>query len=480
MAKLLLNRRWKSLFRRWCKSLFRRWFKSHSSSRRWKTLFSRWWKTLFSCWRKKLFSCARNFSPERKSPTSNSSRARKTFFGRAWKPLSFANEGFPIIHADHKIDEETIADYDASHFYPVKIGEIFRDRYQVVGKLGFGITSTVWLARDLFECRHVAVKIFGESEVMSFQQELELNAYKRIKNTSIDHPGRHALRSLLDSFDIDGPNGRHLCLVHQPLWESVLDLRHRNPVQKLPKPVVACVLKRLFLALDFLHQECHVAHADIKENNILLQADEAVFRAFEQDELNEPSPRKEVDGRTIYASRELNIPEKIGQPVLCDFGSAIPLDDTTRWNKIQPDIYRAPEVILGIPWTSSVDIWNVGCMIWDAFMDEQLFTGHDSEFNTYHSRAHLAEMIALLGPPPPTLLARASLRTEFFSDAGDLCAGISVPESRPLEQRLTLLEGEESECFLRFMRKMLQWEPEKRSSAKDLAEDEWILRRSGR
>ncbi|KAG6089894.1 hypothetical protein E4U30_008285 [Claviceps sp. LM220 group G6] len=54
---------------------------------------------------------------------------------------------------------------------------------------------------------------------------------------------------------------------------------------------------------------------------------------------------------------------------------------------------------------------------WDAFEGEHLFTGHDPEFKTYQSRAHLSEIIALLGPPPPTLLARASLRTEFFSDA---------------------------------------------------------------
>ncbi|KAG6069688.1 hypothetical protein E4U16_007491 [Claviceps sp. LM84 group G4] len=469
---LLPRRRWKSLFRRWCKSLFRRWWKSHFS-RSWKQLFSRWWKTLFSCWRKTLFSCARN-----PSGTRNSSRERKRFSGRAWKPLSFPNEGFTLIPADHKIDEETLPDYDASHFYPVKIGEIFRDRYQVVGKLGYGITSTVWLARDLVECRHVTVKLFGESKAIPIQ-DIELNAYKRIENTSIDHPGRHAVRSLLDSFDIDGPNGRHRCLVHPPLWESIFDLRHRNPVEKLPEPVIAHVLKRLFLALDLLHQECNIAHTDIKENNILLEADEAVFRAFEQAELDEPCPRKELDGRTIYESRELNIPRVIGAPVLCDFGSAIPLDDgTDRWKKIQPDVYRAPEVILDIPWTSSVDIWNVGCMIWDAFEGEHLFTGHDSEFKTYQSRAHLAEMIALLGPPPPTLLARASLKTEFFSDANEFCAGISIPESRPLEQRLTLLEGEERESFLRFMSKMLQWEPEKRSSAKDLAEDEWILRYS--
>jgi serine/threonine-protein kinase SRPK3 len=56
------------------------------------------------------------------------------------------------------------------------------------------------------------------------------------------------------------------------------------------------------------------------------------------------------------------------------------------------------------------------------------------------------------------------------------CAGIPVPDSRSLEQRLTVLEGEDMELFLRFMRKMLQWEPEKRSSAAELAKDEWILK----
>lgn len=55
-----------------------------------------------------------------------------------------------------------------------------------------------------------------------------------------------------------------------------------------------------------------------------------------------------------------------------------------------------------------------------------------------------------------------------------------MPESKPLEQRETTLAGddktEDRELFLRFMRKMLQWEPEKRSSARELVEDEWIVK----
>lgn len=69
--------------------------------------------------------------------------------GRAWKPLNFSNPSFVRIPLSQKIEEETMPDYIASRYYPARIGEIFKDRYQIVGKLGFGASSTVWLARDM-------------------------------------------------------------------------------------------------------------------------------------------------------------------------------------------------------------------------------------------------------------------------------------------------------------------------------------------
>ncbi|KAF3001346.1 hypothetical protein E8E13_006048 [Curvularia kusanoi] len=423
-------------------------------------------------------------------------RSCRLLLRRPWEPLTFSSTRFAPISADNKVEEENLPGYVASRYYPVRISEIFRDNYQVVGKLGYGATSTVWLARDLSKRRHVALKLFIKSESIGAEQDNELDCYKRIENTKKRHPGREAVRSLLDSFDVEGPDGQHRCLVHPPLWESILDFRYRNSIGKLPPPIIAFVLKRLFQALDFLHDECHIAHTDIKEANILIGADDYTLKAFEEQELKEPSPRKDVDGRTIFLSRQLNYPKHIGQPVLCDFGSAVMLDDGTEHQEdIQPNVYRAPEVILDIPWTYSVDIWNVGCMVsssdftegfeadsnvrlqvWDAFEGEHLFTGHDPELATYRGRAHLAEMIALLGPPPCGLLARASLKSKFFSNTDEFNAGIPLPDSNPLEQRLASLEGEDRELFLSLMRKMLQWEPEKRSSAGELAQDDWILK----
>ncbi|GAW18733.1 hypothetical protein ANO14919_082150 [Xylariales sp. No.14919] len=394
---------------------------------------------------------------------------------RSWKPIAFPTSDFARIPVDQIIEEEQLPDYRASRYYPVRIGEVIRDRYQVVGKLGFGATSTVWLARDLSGRRHVALKLFIHSASMGGQLDNELNMYKRMKERgSRFHPGRSAVRELLDSFDVEGPDGQHRCLVHPPLWDSVLTFLHRNPVRRLPKPVLAGVLQYVFLALDFLHNECSIIHTDIKADNIMLGiGDDSVFTDFEEEEQRNPLPRKVLDDRTIYLSRELGMPKRFGAPVLCDFGSAV-YGDVEHREDVQPSVYRSPEVILQAPWDYKIDIWNVGCMVWDIFEGGHLFFGHDPEFDTYRSRAHLADMIALLGQPPQHLLSRGNLSSKFFSDKGEFQGGIPVPDPITLEEIETNLDGKDKEMFLRLMRMMLQWEPSLRSSAKELGDCEWL------
>lgn len=107
----------------------------------------------------------------------------------------------------------------------------------------------------------------------------------------------------------------------------------------------------------------YACYADLKLDNIMFgSADEAVFQEFEQEELERPSPRKEVDGRVIYLSRQLNVPQRLAEPVLCDFGSVV-AGEQVNTTDVQPTLYRAPEVILQVPWGYKIDIWNVGCMV---------------------------------------------------------------------------------------------------------------------
>lgn len=152
-----------------------------------------------------------------------------------------------------------------------------------------------------------------------------------------------------------------------------------------------------------------------------------------------------VGDRVVYLSRELRMPKNWGAPVLCDLGSAV-VGDTEHLEDVQPDIYRAPEVVLEAPWSYQIDVWNTGCMvsktskrtlslrrsreltalfapsyqIWDLFEGGHLFTGRDPEHQRYRSRAHLAEMIALLGQPPRELLNAGKSSHKFFTDTGKL------------------------------------------------------------
>jgi hypothetical protein len=46
-------------------------------------------------------------------------------------------------------EEERLPWYSPDQFYPVHIGQILDSNYKVLGKLGYGAHSTVWLCRDI-------------------------------------------------------------------------------------------------------------------------------------------------------------------------------------------------------------------------------------------------------------------------------------------------------------------------------------------
>ncbi|CAA7268405.1 unnamed protein product [Cyclocybe aegerita] len=155
--------------------------------------------------------------------------------------------------------------------------------------------------------------------------------------------------------------------------------------------------------------------------------------------------------------------------MLCDF-----VKDAPCLGLIQPHQYRAPEVILNIPWDEKVDIWSIGVMIWDMFYDHNLFDYRDLEgkpSTTYH----LAQMVALLGPPPKDFLCRSTTDAlwEWFDEEGNWKAQIQIPDTS-LEKAESRLTGEEKLNFPKFIWRMLKWKPEERSSAHELLEDDWL------
>jgi len=160
------------------------------------------------------------------------------------------------------IEEETVRGYRAEHYYPVELGEVFRSRYKTVAKLGYGSASTVWLCRDLSnENQYVALKVY----INCSKENRELPAYNHINSLQSGHEGRQRVRALLDSFDIDGPHGRHVCLVHQPLGVSFLELKSLCPDELFPVPLIRQTMRPILTGLQFLHNEAHVVHTGKSE-----------------------------------------------------------------------------------------------------------------------------------------------------------------------------------------------------------------------
>lgn len=151
-----------------------------------------------------------------------------------------------------------------------------------------------------------------------------------------------------------------------------------------------------------------------------------------------PSARKAMGDRTTYASTGLEIPDDPGDPVISDFGDA-QYGEGDFDGEVMPDLYRAPEIILGIPWDEKIDIWALGlmvrdspatrdlpnadaefltvCQVWDLFEGKLLYNTRHRDRNASRA-AHFARTVSLLGPPPDDLLDRGSTWKDFFDEEG--------------------------------------------------------------
>ncbi|OBT44936.1 hypothetical protein VE00_04746 [Pseudogymnoascus sp. WSF 3629] len=434
------------------------------------------------------------------------------------KPFSIPSPGPPLPPGIF-VDEEISPVYDSKYFYPAKPGEVLADRYQTLVKVGWGVSSTVWLARDLQGHidepeRIVALKI-ANNNASSASHESEVEEH--ISAADPSHRGRSLIRRSLDYFEINNTEGSYSCLVYSPMRESLSMYQRRFDDRKMPLPLIKTYIRALLTGLDYLHKECRTVHTDLKLENIMVSfEDPTVLADFMDSQLDNPMAFKiDSAGRLVYQSRSDFGPLKSLKsiPQLVDFGLATRLEEDDDWGiwPIQPDHYRAPEVILGNGWQMPADIWSLGVLLWDMIEDKELFRHiHDQE-GRYDAKLHIAKMIALLGPPPPEVIQRYqymreyswpkpirredgnvcgtaeeyfcgpffdekgipgfSISNELFSDLRNILGRFLyedlVPE-RKLGDTASFLRGEEKEAFLDLAKGMLVWHPDARKTAGEL------------
>ena len=117
--------------------------------------------------------------------------------------------------------------------------------------------------------------------------------------------------------------------------------------------------------------KANIERSEITPQNILMTADDdEIFQRAEEEESVNPSvpfiDSMHPHPHPIYPSRgqPTSLSEASGHSILTDFGSARllkPSATTEGW--WMPDTYRAPEVLMGLPWDHGVDIWSIGVMV---------------------------------------------------------------------------------------------------------------------
>ncbi|KAL5342495.1 kinase-like domain-containing protein [Aspergillus crustosus] len=337
-------------------------------------------------------------------------------------------------------------------------------RYKVTGKLGYAAYSTSWLCRDLRKDEYTVLKV--STSLPDFP-------------TATDRELKSLIRELYDSFDLRGPNGSHRCVVLQPMHMTLLEMMGMNS-KPFDLPLLKMTVRRLLLALDFLHSEAGVVHTDLKTDNLMLSLeDDGMLADFATAEAENPSPRKHIDeARTIYCSRKFRQPAQgrsFGLPILCDLGEARVGKTQSSGPFVQPHIYRAPEVIFEMPWGAPVDIWNLAGLIWDLFEGEHLFADIFSVRGRHDAFKHLALIVALVGPPPSEFVRRSETTEQCFDSTGAWSAHAEEPiPTVSLATREKRLSGEEKDLFLAFLKSMLKWLPEERLTAKQLLEHPFL------
>jgi serine/threonine-protein kinase PRP4 len=264
---------------------------------------------------------------------------------------------------------------DSEGYYVFRPGEtLCSQRYRVLGDFGRGVFSSVLRAIDTASAdggqMEVAIKMLRGNEEMKRRGYIEIDILRTLAR--LDPENRmHCLR-LLHSFEDRG----HLCLVTEAHHGGDLRavLRQHGGRAGLALSAVRAYAHQLLMALR-LCEKARVVHADVKLDNILISANKS--RLF-----------------------------------LADFGSALPEDDCSRPGRepvpyLASRWYRAPEVVLGIPFSYGVDMWSVACCLYELATNKVCFPGDSNN-----------EMMWLWmqvsGAPPKKLLKRGALSHQNF------------------------------------------------------------------
>uniref|UniRef100_A0A4W3ITL8 Protein kinase domain-containing protein n=1 Tax=Callorhinchus milii TaxID=7868 RepID=A0A4W3ITL8_CALMI len=206
------------------------------------------------------------------------------------------------------------------------------DMVDILGKGTFGEVAKCWKRST---GQFVAIKILNSFTERSGYLKSELKILKILGTFNAD---KFYFIHLFEYFN----DNDKLCLVFELLEQNLFEFQKDHNFAPIPVRHIRTISKQVLTALQKL-KELSIAHTDIKPENIML----------------------------VNHSR---YPFKVK---LIDFGSASVLADIQhiKGPYIQSRFYRAPEILLGLPFCEQMDMWSFGCVIVELHLGWPLYPG---------------------------------------------------------------------------------------------------------
>ena len=160
---------------------------------------------------------------------------------------------------------------------------------------------------------------------------------------------------------------------------------------------------------------------------------------------------------------------------ICHFGNAC--YSNHHFSKdIQTRQYRAPEIILGINYNETVDIWSLACIVFEMITGDYLFEPRQKDKTFSKDDDHLAQFIELLDRIPKNFALSGTESKRFFTKKGELGRINSLHKCllKDVLIKKYHLKKNEAIALNNFLLPMLEYCPEKRASAKQMLNHPWL------
>ncbi|KAM3138802.1 hypothetical protein pb186bvf_009005 [Paramecium bursaria] len=298
-----------------------------------------------------------------------------------------------------KIQIQQYHEEDDRKYFKITPGENIRD-YIIVNQCGKGVFGNV--CKALKNGQEFAIKFLRQEEIFQKSGDKERQIIKQL-NDSDKNNRRHIIR-LIESFEFK----KHICLVFESMDMNLREaIKVYGQGKGLGLDAIRSYAMQLFLALAKC-KELGIIHADLKPDNILISKD----------------------------TKQLK---------LCDFGTAFTVEEATLVEYLVSRYYRAPEILIGYQYDTSIDMWSAGCTFYELYTGQFLFPG---ETNNEMLKLQLQTM----GKFSMKILKRSALVSKYFDQNYNFLNSERDPITKQIIQKPILL-GEKPTRSLNFLLK---------------------------